>query len=127
MAIATAPAEAICIIGKGADTPRRQPPPAIGWSFACAEHQHPDPAGLALLCAGVCAAAPLTPLSGASTSAWPLSPAVWRFGWRWPCVRRLLWGICLFSLNYPLVAALHGFPEWFFGHAALPFRRFYDQ
>lgn len=27
--------------------------------------------------------------------------------------RRLLWGICLFSLNYPLVAALHGFPEWF--------------
>lgn len=35
--------------------------------------------------------------------------------------RRLLWGICLFSLNYPLVAALHGFPEWFFGHAALPF------
>ncbi len=38
--------------------------------------------------------------------------------------RRLLWGICLFSLNYPLVAALHGFPEWFFGHAALPFRDF---
>ncbi|HBY0419352.1 TPA: histidine kinase [Klebsiella variicola] len=38
--------------------------------------------------------------------------------------RRLLWGICLFSLNYPLVAALHGFPEWFFGHAALPFQDF---
>ncbi|HDC4342093.1 TPA: histidine kinase [Klebsiella quasipneumoniae subsp. similipneumoniae] len=34
--------------------------------------------------------------------------------------RRLLWGICLFSLNYPLVAALHGYPEWFFGDAALP-------
>lgn len=34
--------------------------------------------------------------------------------------RRLLWGICLFSLNYPLVAALHGYPEWFFGNAALP-------
>ncbi len=33
-------------------------------------------------------------------------------------------GICLFSLNYPLVAALHGFPEWFFGHAALPFQDF---
>lgn len=29
-----------------------------------------------------------------------------------------------FSLNYPLVAALHGFPEWFFGHAALPFQDF---
>lgn len=38
--------------------------------------------------------------------------------------RRLLWGICFFSLNYPLVAALHGFPEWFFGHAALPFQDF---
>ena len=38
--------------------------------------------------------------------------------------RRLLWGICLFSLNYPLVAALHGFPEWFFGHAALPLQDF---
>ncbi len=38
--------------------------------------------------------------------------------------RRLLWGICFFSLNYPLVAALHGFPEWFFGRAALPFRDF---
>lgn len=34
--------------------------------------------------------------------------------------RRLLWGICLFSLNYPLVAALHGYPEWFFGDAVLP-------
>lgn len=34
--------------------------------------------------------------------------------------RRLLWGICLFSLNYPLVAALHGYPEWFFGAAVLP-------
>lgn len=33
--------------------------------------------------------------------------------------RRLLWGICLFSLNYPLVAALHGYPEWFFGNAVL--------
>ena len=33
--------------------------------------------------------------------------------------RRLLWGICLFSLNYPLVAALHGYPEWFFGNAIL--------
>ncbi|MDP1013808.1 histidine kinase, partial [Klebsiella pneumoniae] len=38
--------------------------------------------------------------------------------------RRLLWGICLFSLNDPLVAALPGFPEWFFGHAALPCRDF---
>lgn len=38
--------------------------------------------------------------------------------------RRLLWGICFFSLNYPLVGALHGFPEWFFGHAALPFQDF---
>ncbi len=48
---------------------------------------------------------------------------MWRFGWRWPCA-----GVCCgdlsFSLNYPLVAALHGFPEWFFGHAALPFRDF---
>lgn len=34
--------------------------------------------------------------------------------------RRLLWGICLFSLNYPLVAALHGYPEWLFGDALLP-------
>lgn len=34
--------------------------------------------------------------------------------------RRLLWGICLFSLNYPLVAALHGYPEWLFGEALLP-------
>ena len=34
--------------------------------------------------------------------------------------RRLLWGICLFSLNYPLVAALHGYPEWLFGSALLP-------
>lgn len=34
--------------------------------------------------------------------------------------RRLLWGICLFSLNYPLVAALHGYPEWLFGQAVLP-------
>ncbi|HCI5763806.1 sensor histidine kinase [Klebsiella quasipneumoniae] len=34
--------------------------------------------------------------------------------------RRLLWGICLFSLNYPLVAALHGYPVWFFGDAVLP-------
>lgn len=34
--------------------------------------------------------------------------------------RRLLWGICLFSLNYPLVAALHGYPEWFFGNTVLP-------
>jgi signal transduction histidine kinase len=29
-------------------------------------------------------------------------------------------GICLFSLNYPLVAALHGYPEWLFGSALLP-------
>lgn len=29
-------------------------------------------------------------------------------------------GICLFSLNYPLVAALHGYPEWLFGDALLP-------
>ena len=34
--------------------------------------------------------------------------------------RRLLGGICLFSLNYPLVAALHGYPEWLFGDALLP-------
>ncbi len=34
--------------------------------------------------------------------------------------RRLLWGICLFSLNYPLVAALHGYPEWLFGDVVLP-------
>ena len=34
--------------------------------------------------------------------------------------RRLLWGVCLFSLNYPLVAALHGYPEWLFGDALLP-------
>ncbi|WP_142467487.1 sensor histidine kinase [Klebsiella spallanzanii] len=34
--------------------------------------------------------------------------------------RRLLWGTCLFSLNYPLVAALHGYPEWLFGNALLP-------
>lgn len=34
--------------------------------------------------------------------------------------RRLLWGICLFSLNYPLVASLHGYPEWLFGDALLP-------
>ncbi len=33
--------------------------------------------------------------------------------------RRLLWGICLFSLNYPLVAALHGYPGGF-GDAVLP-------
>lgn len=34
--------------------------------------------------------------------------------------RRLFWGICLVSLNYPLVAALHGYPAWLFGDAALP-------
>lgn len=34
--------------------------------------------------------------------------------------RRLLWGICIFSLNYLLVAALHGFPAWLFGAAVLP-------
>jgi hypothetical protein len=36
--------------------------------------------------------------------------------------RRLLWGICLFSLNYPLVAALHGYPEWLFGAPCCRFR-----
>lgn len=34
--------------------------------------------------------------------------------------RRLLWGVCLFSLNYLLVAALHGFPAWLFGSTVLP-------
>ncbi|WP_142502220.1 sensor histidine kinase [Klebsiella sp. 2680] len=34
--------------------------------------------------------------------------------------RRLFWGICLVSLNYPLVAALHGYPAWLFGDAVLP-------
>nr|HCI8568242.1 sensor histidine kinase [Klebsiella variicola] len=34
--------------------------------------------------------------------------------------QRLFWGIFVFSLNYILVAALHGFPVWLFGTALRP-------
>ncbi|WP_433654855.1 sensor histidine kinase [Klebsiella variicola] len=34
--------------------------------------------------------------------------------------QRLFWGLCVFSLNYILVAALHGFPVWLLGIAFRP-------
>jgi hypothetical protein len=96
------------------------PPAATGYEWCSAsEQQHPDAAGDALLAAGV------SPVRDPGYRIlellfWPGGdcqrhrPVACRFIAPPPAV-----GICLFSLNYPLVAALHGYPEWFFGNAVL--------